>query len=153
ATCGTPHFFTYATAYAVVQGRRYTRAICRVRAKQTMAHVVRPLLERVGLLGIRMQLLLLDRGFYRVRVMSDLITAALPFIRPAVKRGKQPATPGGPTGASALATAKQSRWTSSTLQSAHEGQAAFDLAVVWHNTRGQRGRHQREALLDATWGV
>ena len=153
AKCGTPHFFPYATAYAVVQGRRYTLAICRVRAKQTMDHVVRTLLERVGLLGIRIQLLLLDRGFYSVRVMSDLIPAALPFIMPAVKRGKQPATPGGPTGTRALATEKQSRWTSYTLKSAPEGQATFDLAVVCHNTRGQRGRHRREALLYATWGV
>src|SRR5215510_10520380 len=44
---GTTHFFTYATAYAVLQERRYTLAICRVRAKQTMAHVVRTLLERL----------------------------------------------------------------------------------------------------------
>jgi hypothetical protein len=29
----------------------------------------------------------------------------------------------------------------------------FDLAVVCHNTRGQRGRHQREALRYATWGL
>jgi hypothetical protein len=27
------------------------------------------------------------------------------------------------------------------------------MAVVCPNTRGQRGRHQREALLYATWGV
>lgn len=29
----------------------------------------------------------------------------------------------------------------------------FDLAVICHNTRGQRGRHQRAALLYAPWGV
>ena len=40
-----------------------------------------------------------------------------------------------------------------TLQSAQEGQATFDLAVVCHTTRGQRGRHRRAALLSATWGV
>jgi hypothetical protein len=39
------------------------------------------------------------------------------------------------------------------LKSAKEGQVAFDLAVVCHNTRGPRGRHQREALVSATWGV
>jgi hypothetical protein len=153
ANCGTTHFFTYATAYAVLQGRRYTLAICRVRAKQTMDHVVRTLLERLVILGIRMQLLLLDRGFYSVRVIGDLITAELPFIMPAVKRGKKPATPGGPTGTYTLAAAKQGRWTSYTLKSAHEGQAPCDLAVVCHNTRGQRGRHRREALVYATWGV
>jgi putative transposase len=52
-----------------------------------------------------------------------------------------------------LAIAKQGCWSRYTLQSAHDGHVAFDLAVVCHNTRGQRGRHQRETLLDATWGM
>ena len=51
AKCGTTHFFTYATAYAVVRGRRYTLAMCRVRAKQTMDHVLRTLLARLVTLG------------------------------------------------------------------------------------------------------
>jgi hypothetical protein len=153
AKCGTTHFFTYATAYAVVRGRRYTLAICRVRAKQPMDHVVRTLLARLVTLGIRMKLVLLDRGFYSVRVIRDLITAELPFIMPAVKRGKKPTTAGGPTGTYALAAQKHSHWTTYTLKSAQEGQVDFDLAVVCHNTQGHRGRHQREALLYATWGV
>jgi putative transposase len=153
AKCGTTHFFTYATAYAVVRGRRYTLAMCRVRAKQTMDYVLRTLLARLVTLGIRVKLLLLDRGFYSVRVIQDLITCEVPFIMPAVKRGKKPTTPGGPTGTYALAAQKQSHWTPYTLKSAHDGQVEFALAVVCHNTRGQRGRHQREALLYATWGV
>ena len=72
--------------------------MCRVRAKQTMDHVVRTLLARLVTLGIRMKLLLLDRGFYSVRVIQDLITCELPFIMPAVKRGKKPTTPGDPLG-------------------------------------------------------
>jgi hypothetical protein len=153
AKWGTPHFFTYATAYAVVRGRRYTLAICRVRAQQSMDHVLRALLARLVTLGIRIKLVLLDRGFYSVRVMRDLITAELPFIMPAVKRGKNPTTPGGPTGTYALAAETQSRWSSYTLKSPHEGHVDFDLAVVCRNTRGQRGRHRRETLLYATWGV
>ena len=150
---GTTHFFTYATAYAVLRGRRYTLAMCRVRAKQTMDHVVRTLLTRLVTLGIRIKLVLLDRGFYSVRVIRDLITAELPFIMPAVKRGKKPTTAGGPTGTYALAAMKQGQWTSYTLKSPPEGHVTFDLAVVCHNTRGHRGRHRREALLYATWGV
>jgi hypothetical protein len=153
AKCGTTHFFTYATAYAVVRGRRYTLAMCRVRAKQTMAHVLHTLLARLVTLGIRMKLLLLDRGFYSVRVIQDLITGALPFMMPAVKRGKNPTTPEGPTGTHALAAEKQSHWATYTLKSAKEGHVNFDLAVVCHHTRGHRGRHQREALLYATWGL
>lgn len=144
---GTPHFFTHATASAVVRGRRYTLAMCRVQAKQTMDHVLRILLSRVITLGIRIKLLLLDRGFDSVRVLQDLITGALPFIRPTVKRGKKPSPAGGSTGTYALAAEQQSRWTSYTLKSSKESQVAFDLAVVCHSTRGQRGRHQREALL------
>jgi putative transposase len=150
---GTTHFFPYATAYAVVRGRRYTLAMCRVRAKQTMAHVLRTLLARLVTLGIRMQLLLLDRGFYSVRVIQDLIIGELPCMMPAVKRGKKPTTPEGPTGTSALAAEKHSHWATYTLKSAKEGHVNFDLAVVCHNTRGHRGRHQREALLYTTWGL
>jgi hypothetical protein len=62
--------------------RRYTLALCRVRAKQTMDHVVRTLLERLVMLGIRLKLLLLDRGFYSVQVMRDLIMGELPFMVP-----------------------------------------------------------------------
>ena len=153
AKCGTTHFFTYATAYAVVRGRRYTLALCRVRATQSMDYVLRTLLARLVTLGIRMKLLLLDRGFYSVRVIQDLITCALPFIMPAVKRGKKPTTPGGPTGTYALAATKQGQWTTYTLKSAQDGHVEFALAVVCHNTRGHRGRHQREALLYATWGL
>ena len=150
---GTTHFFTYATAYAVVRGRRYTLAMCRVRAKQTMDSVLRTLLARLVALGIRMQLLLLDRGLYSVRVIRDLITAELPCIMPAVTRGKKPTTAGGPTGTYALAAKTQGQWTTYTLKSSTEGQVAFDLAVVCHNTRGHRGRHQRGALVYATWGL
>lgn len=153
AKSGTTHFFTYATAYAVVRGRRYTLAMCRVRAKQRMDHVLRTLLARLVTLGMRIKLLVLDRGFYSVRVIQDLMAGEIPFIMPAVKRGKKLTTPGGPTGTYALAAQKQSHWTTYTVKSSKEGQVRFDLAVVCHNTRGQRGRHQREALLYATWGV
>jgi hypothetical protein len=153
AKSGTTHFFTDATASAVVRGRRYTLALCRVRATQRMDHVLRTLLARLVTLGIRLKFLLLDRGFYSVRVIPDLMACELPFIMPAVKRGKKPTTAGGPTGTYALAAEQHSHWTLYTLKSSKDGQVTFDLAVVCHNTRGQRGRHQREALLYATWGV
>ena len=108
---GTTHFFTYATAYAIVRGRRDTLAMCRVRAKQKMDHVLRTLLARLVTLGIRITLWLLDRGFYSVRVIQDLRTAEWPFIIPAIKRGKKPTTAGRPTGTYALAAEQHSRWT------------------------------------------
>ena len=135
------------------RGRRSTLALGRVRAKQTMDHVGRTLLERWVMLGMRLKRLLLDRGFDSVRVRRALSMGELPCIMPAVNRGKKPTTPGGPTGTYALAAAKESQWTSYTWKSPQEGQVDFALAVVGHNTRGHRGRHQREALWYATWGV
>ena len=128
---GTTHFFTYATAYAVVRGRRYTLAMCRVRAKQTMDHVLRTRLARLVTLGIRLKRLLLDRGFYSVRVIQELITAAWPFIMPAVKRGKQPTTAGGPTGTSALAAEKHSHWTTYTVRNIPVYHDLYERAQVF----------------------
>jgi hypothetical protein len=96
---------------AVARGRRYTLAMCRVRTKQSIEHVLRTLLARLVTLEIRIKLLLLDRGFYSVRVMHNLLICEWPFIIPAVKRGKKPTTPGGPTGTYALAAEKhRSLW-------------------------------------------
>jgi putative transposase len=147
AKCGTTHFCPSATAYAVVRGRRYTLAMYRVRAKQGMDYGLRTLLARVVTLDMRIKLLLLDRSFYSVRGIQDLITGELPFIMPAVKRGKKPTTAGGPTGTYALAAMKQGPWTPDTLKSWKEGRVEFDLAVVCHKPRGQRGRQQREVLF------
>ena len=120
ATCGTTHFFTYATAYAVVQGRRYTLAICRVRAQQTMDRVVRTLLERLVILGIRMQLLLLDRGFYSVRVIGDLITAALPCHASGQTREK----------------ARDTRWSYRHLCAGGRKAGAMDVLYLEERSRG-----------------
>ena len=150
---GTTHFFTYATAYVVLRGRRYTLALCRVRAKTSMADVLDTLLERVQALGITISVLLLDRGFYSVKVITQLISRQQPFIMPAIKRGKQPQAPGGPSGTYVMAQWKCSGWTTYTLTSAKDGEVTCDLAVVCHNLRGRWGRHQREAWLYATWGV
>jgi hypothetical protein len=150
---GTTHFFTYATAYVILRGRRYTLALCRVRATMTMDQVLETLFKQVDALGITCSVLLLDRGFSSVKVIRALIARQQPFIMPAIKRGKPPTQPGGPTGTYVMAQWKQSMWTSYTLSSPKDGQVRFDLAVVCHNLKGRWGRHQREAWLYATWGV
>jgi putative transposase len=153
ASQGTTHFFTYATAYVILRGRRYTLALTRVRQGDRMDAVLQCLLGRVETLGVKVSLLLLDRGFYSVRVMDYLMRREQPFIMPAIKRGKKVDAPGGPTGTQAIAQAKRSGWTSYTLSSLKDGAVSFDLAVVGHNLQGRWDRHEREALLYATWGV
>jgi hypothetical protein len=62
-------------------------------------------------LGTRITLLLLDRGFYSVRVIRDLIERKQPFIMTASKRGKKPHDAGGPTGTNVLPAQQQSQST------------------------------------------
>lgn len=150
---GTTHFFTYATAYLILRGRRYTLAICRVRSKDKMDQVLKTLLDLVQTLEIKVSLLLVDRGFYSVKAIGFLIHRDLPFIMPAIKRGKKADQAGGPTGTQALAQCKSSRWTSYTLSNPSEGKVTFDLALVCRNFNGRWGRHQRETWLFTTWGV
>ena len=150
---GTTHFFTYATAYAVVSGKRYTLALCRVTAQMTMDQVLDRLFQYLDHLGIKVKILLLDRGFYSVKVIRALMEREQPFIMPAIKRGKSPTHSDGPTGTYAMAQWTCSDWTAYTLSSAQDGQITFDLAVVCHNLNGRWGKHQREAWLYATWGV
>lgn len=118
-----------------------------------MDSVLKTLMSRLKALGVRMSLLLLDRGFYSVRVIRNLIDNSQPFIMAATRRGKKADAQGGPTGTQAIAKAKSSFWTSYTLSNPQDGQVSFDLAVVCRNLNGKWNRHEREAMLYATWGV
>lgn len=153
AKSGTTHFFTYATAYLVLRGRRYTLAMYRVRADESMYAVLKKLLDRLKALHLKVSLLLLDRGFYSVQVIRHLICGRRTFIMPAVRRGKAADEPGGPTGTHAFAILKRSDWYRYTLSSQDDGCISFDLAVVCRNYNGHWGRHERETFIYATWGV
>lgn len=153
ATQGTTHFFTYATAYVVLRGRRYTLALTRVRKGDKMVKVLKTLMGRLKTIGVKASLLLVDRGFYSIRVIRYLIRRKQPFIMAATRRGKKADAQGGPTGTQAMTQFKSSRWLRYTLSSPKEGKVSFDLAVVCRNLNGKWDRHEREALLYATWGV
>ena len=119
---GTPHFFTYATAYAVLRGAPlYPGDVPRSGLTENGITWYAPSLPVWSRWVFGLSPGFLDRGFYSVRVIRDLITAELPFIMPAVKRGKKPTTAGGPTGTYALAAMKQGQWTSYPLKSPPEG--------------------------------
>ena len=63
---GTTYFHAYATCYLIKRGRRYTIALTRVAPGEALATVLKRLLRRAAQVGIRANLLLLDRGFYTI---------------------------------------------------------------------------------------
>jgi hypothetical protein len=149
---GTSHFFVYATAYAVWQGRRYTLAIYRVRAGEKMIEVVEKLLSRLKLIGINIGLLLLDRGFYNIAVITNLINQRQAFIMPVTQRGRVGEGEILPNTMRAYGQCKKSCWATYRLKNT-EAEIDFDLAIVCRNCNGRYSRHERETLLYATWGV
>jgi putative transposase len=99
---GTTHFHAYATAVVVHKGHRFTLALTRVVHGEPMKDVVQRLVRIVRKRHIKIKILLLDKGFFSVSVISYLNRAGHGFIIPAVPRGRKPKPPKKATGLRAL---------------------------------------------------
>ena len=77
----------------VHKGYRYTLALTRVVYGEAMKDVVQRLVRIVRKRDIKIKLLLLDKGFFSVSVISYLKRAGYGFIIPAVPRGRKPKPP------------------------------------------------------------
>ena len=94
---GTRHFHAYATATVVHKGYRYTVALMHVEYGAGMKEVVQKLVQLIRRRGIKIRYLLLDKGFYSVRVLSYLKRAKLGYIVPILLRGRQKKDKKAPT--------------------------------------------------------
>ena len=154
AKSGTTHFFVYATANILLKGNRYTIAMIRVSSSDCMLDVIKKLMMLIKEKGIRIKLLLLDRGFYSVKVIRYLKNKRQAFIMPAIKRGKKTDADGGPTCTNKLAALKKSGWHRYTLTSATDGPVNFDVAVVCKNIKdSSRKESVRNTLIYVTFLV
>ena len=90
---GTTHFHAYATASVIHKGHRYTLALTRVLAGEAMSNVLGRLVKQVRSQGVRIKLLLLDRGFFSVQVVRSLRAMRCPFLMPVVMRGRKKQNP------------------------------------------------------------
>jgi putative transposase len=153
AKSGTTHFHAYATLYLVHRGRRFTLAMVRVARGTSMDQVVRQLLAYVRKAGIRIRLLLLDRGFYSVEVVRYLQAARRPFLMPVVLRGRKPSDPRGPTATNVFAARQRSEWSTYTWKNAKGKRATVSIAVVVTYRRRRGGKRRRTTLVFAYWGL
>ncbi|MCP4933307.1 MAG: transposase [bacterium] len=153
AKSGTTHFHAYATCYIIKNGHRYTVALIRVEHGTAMVEVLKRLLRRAAQAGIRVKLLLLDRGFYSVDVMRYLQAARYPFIMPVIARGRKASDSRGPSGTRVFAAQKHSGWARYTLTNRAKRKASVPICIHCRNWNGQRKRHGRQTLVYAVWGV
>jgi Transposase DDE domain len=148
---GTNNFHAYASAYVVCQGQRYTVALTPVERGETMKAVVQRLLTQARRAGVRPGLLLLDRGFYCVEVIRYLQAARVPFLMPAVARGRLPKEGKPVQGIRAFQTWKRGGWTKHTLASGKK-KATVSICVFCGNYRGAWKKRGRYAWVYAYWG-
>jgi len=153
---GTTHFHAYATAVVVHKGHRYTLALTRVNRSEKMKDVVQRLLQIVRRQDVKVKLLLLDKGFFSVSVISYLKRAGLAFIIPAIARGRKPKRPKKLTGLRALLRKKHGYYPQ-TLRSNASGKrrsTRVTICVASKYYKDKRtSRPGRKKLLFAIHGV
>ncbi len=152
AKSGTTHFHAYASAYVIYRGQRYTVALTSVAQGDKMEDIVKRLLRQAAKAGVRPRLLLLDRGFYSVGVIRYLQAARVPFLMPAVARGRKPAASQPATGIRAFQLSKRGGWGKHTLTNNKKRRATVSICVYCGNYRGQWKRNGRFAWVYAFWG-
>jgi putative transposase len=149
---GTSHFHAYASAYIVLDGERFTVALTPVEKNEKMEVVTKRLMALARKAGIRPKLLLLDRGFYSVGVIRYLQAARIPFLMPAIARGRKPTKDRPATGIRAFQLWKKGGWGTHTLHDGKKRKATVRICVYCGNYRGQWKRHGRFAWVYAFWG-
>jgi hypothetical protein len=86
---GTCSFYGYATLYLIKKGKRVTLAIRAIRTKETKVCILTHLLSELSSLNIRVKKLYLDREFFSIAIIGWLQALDIPFIIPAIRRGKK----------------------------------------------------------------
>jgi len=153
AKSGTTHFHAYATAYLILRGRRVTLALVYVRHGQKMQGVLKRLMRLVARTGVKVRLLLLDRGFWSVAVIRYLQAARYPFLMPVTARGRKASAGRAAGGTRVFWDWQRGGWGQYTLvEGGKVRQARVSICVHRRNRAGRRGKHGREHLVYAYWG-
>lgn len=150
---GTTTFHMYATACIVDRGERYTVALTRVSMSDTNQSVLLRLLEQIERISLRIKVLLMDRQFSTAAVMELLQQKNIPFVTPAVVRGRKPKAPQLSTGLRALQEKAKPGWHAHSLKL---GQRVVkcSVCVAWQVVKHPRKKTRtRKVLLFLCWKV
>lgn len=134
AKAGTCSFYAYATLYIIKKNKRITLAIRGVRWLDTSVAIITYLLAELSTLKIDIKTLYLDRGFFSVAVIRWLKALKIPFIMPAIRRGKT-------GGIKQYLKGRNSYKTNHTMTRSQDEFVTFDLWIVCKYRKGQRGKH------------
>lgn len=149
---GTKKFHAYATACIVQEGQRYTLALTWVRRHETTVTALRRLLARIRELGVKIKCLLLDRAFFNVPVTHYLQEEQLPFLMPAMFRGRPPKKKRATTGLHWIKRQKAG-WYTHTLKNGKRS-VTLSVCVAYRTHRNRKdGKRVQQKLLFGAWRV
>lgn len=140
AKAGTTSFWAYATVYVIRAHRRVILAIHAVRRGETMVAIITRLLDAMDTLAVKVERRYLDRGFYSVPVIRGLMALKIPFIIPAIRRGKT-------GGTRALGRGQRSYHTDYTRRRTVHGAVTCPMVVVCRYRNSAQGKHGIQYLL------
>ena len=150
---GTNSFFAYATAYLVLRGERFTLAVIPVTRSESLKEILQELLQVLGKMGLKIGLLLLDRGFYSVEVIRYLQQARRPFLMPVVCHGRKADHPLGASASNVFKAMKTSGWYTYTLKDGKKNKATVSVCVKRARYKNKHGQRKRETWVYAYWGI
>ena len=150
---GTNSFFAYATAYLVLHGERFTLAVIPVTRSESLKEILQELLQVLSQMGLKVALLLLDRGFYSVEVIRYLQQARRPFLMPVVCHGRKADHPLGPSASNVFKAMKTSGWYTYTLEDGKKKKATVSVCVKRARYKNKHGQRKRETWVYAYWGI
>jgi hypothetical protein len=149
---GTKQFHAYATACILMHGRRYTLALTWVRRHETTVTALRRLIDRIRSLGLKIRYLLLDRAFFNVPVTEYLQSQEIPFLMPAMFRGRKPKKRRPPTGLHWIKR-QAAGWYSHTLKNGKR-QVSIRVCVAYRTHKNRKdGKQVKQKLLFGAWRV
>ncbi len=131
---GTCSFYAYATIYVIKKGKRFTLAIRGIRNYDTSVAIITFLLASLESLQIKIKKLYLDRGFFSISVIRWLKALHIPFVMPAIRRGKY-------GGIRQFLKGKKSYKTTYTMKRNKDYYVTFQLWIVCKYKKGTRGKY------------
>jgi putative transposase len=140
AKAGTTRFYRVATAYVMRNGLRVTLALRFYLPTDDIVGVVQALAERIEVLGISVNRLLLDKGFDGIDVQNYLRQSGIPSLIACSIRGKT-------GGTRALCKGRKSYSTTHTFRNRTEKKESTANIAVCHvfTTSKRTGRMERRA--------
>lgn len=134
AKSGTCSFYAYATIYILTKGKRITLAIRGVRWLDTNVAIITYLLAELNSLKVNIKTLYLDRGFFSISVIRWLQALDIPFVMPAIRRGKQ-------GGINQFLKGRSSYKTTYTMGEGKDNNVNLNLWIICKYKKGKRKRH------------